>query len=183
MKHRLFKLSTVLLLFLFLGVACEKDEIEYADETIIVSNNPGISVYKMDLDYIDKVWIQITSEGKLNRVLCLDDNSIDNYKLDSNNRLIPNYRYLLKSGYIVGDANRNAAYTNITFQEYYNYNKKNGVNSWPDELIKPRIVDKNPYQELYWMGCLDCKIKEFTLAQINEMIENGTLEEHFTKVK
>ena len=171
------------MLILFIGVSCEKDELDYADESIVVSNKPGVSVYKMNPDYIDKVRVHVTSEG-LSKVLILDDNTLDSYDVDGKGNLIPKYRYVLKSGYTVGgNASSEDSYTDITFAEYYNYNKEHGVNSWPAELIKPRIIDHDPYEEYYWMGCLNCSLKEFTLAQINEMIEKGTLEEHFTKIK
>ncbi len=183
MKPKILKLSVIALLFLFIGASCDKDELDYANESIVVSNNPGVSVYKMNLDYLDKVRVLVTSEG-LSKVPILDDSTLDSYIVDGNGNLIPKHRYVLKSGYVVGgNANSEDSYTDITFTEYYNYNKEHGVNSWPVELLKPRIIDNAPYEEYYWMGCLDCAIKEFTLGQINEMIENGTLEEHFTKIK
>ncbi len=182
MNPKFLKLSTVVLLLIFIGTSCQKDEFEYADESIIISNHPGVFVYKTSFDYLDKVWIQVTPDGNLNRILSLttDDN---NLVIDKEGNITPKYRHLLKSGYIVGDAHEWAAYTDISFTEYLDYNEKNNVNSWPMELIELRIVDKNPYEELYWMGCLNCSIKEFTLGQINEMIEKGTLEEHFTRIK
>ncbi|MFV0267366.1 MAG: hypothetical protein ACK5HT_09545 [Draconibacterium sp.] len=182
MKPKILKLCIWALLFLIIGAGCQKDELDYADESIVVSNKPGITVYKMNLDYIDKVRIHVTSEG-LSKVPILDDSTLNSYNIDSKGNLMPKYRHLLKSGYIVGGGTRNASFTDITFTEYYNYNKEHGVNSWPAELIRPRIIDNDPYEELYWMGCLDCGLKEFTLGQINEMIENGTLEEHFTRMK
>ena len=182
MKTILFKISIIFLLLSLMGAGCQKDEIEYADESIVVSNNPGVSVYKMNLNYLDKVFVEVTPEG-LNKVLALDDKTLDSYTMDSKGKLMPKYRHLLKSGYIVGGGSRKASFTDITFTEYYNYNKEHGVSSWPDELIKSRIIDNDPYEELYWMGCLGCSIKEFTLAQINEMIENGNLEEHFARIK
>jgi hypothetical protein len=182
MKPKILKLNVIALLFLFFGASCQKDELEYADESIIVSNNPGVSVYKMNLDYLDKVRVEVTTEG-LNKVLALDDKNLDSYNIDSKGNLMPKYRHLLKSGYIVGGDGSKASFTDITFTEYYKYNKENGVSCWPDELIRPRIIDNDPYVEYYWMGCLNCTIKEFTLGQINDMIESGTLEEHFTRIK
>jgi hypothetical protein len=184
MKPKILKLSSVFLLLLFMGVSCQKDEIEYADENVVVYNNPGFHVYKTKANYFDKVWVEVTSDGKLNKILIIDEKNVHlNYKLDKNGELQPTYRHLLKSGYIVGGAAQQAQYTDITFTEYYNYNKENKVNSWPDELIWARIVDEDPYEELYWMGCLDFKIEKFTLGEINNMIENGTIDSVFTKLK
>lgn len=182
MKPKILKLCIVALLFLFIGAGCEKDELDYADESIVVSNNPGVTVYKMNLDYLDKVRVKVTPEG-LSKVPILDDNTLDSYDIDCKGKLMPKYRHLLRCGYIVGGGSSKASFTDITFTEYYNYNKEHGVNSWPAELIIPRIIDNDPYEAFYWMGCLDCAIKEFTLGQINEMIESGTLEEHFTRLK
>lgn len=84
---------------------------------------------------------------------------------------------------MVGDAHQRAAFTDITFTEYLRYNEKHGIDHWPDELLWPRIIDKDPYTELYSIGCLDCAEKIFTLGEINKMLEEGTIEEHFTKLK
>ncbi len=182
MKPKIIKLSAVFLLLLFLGAGCQKDEIEFADESIVVSNHPGVFVYKTNDDYLDKVWIQITPEGELNQILALDRND-SNIEINKNGNVMPRYRHLLKSGYIVGDAHKWAAYTNITFKEYLKYNEENGVTCWPHELIWPRIINKDPYSELFWWGCLNCTTQEYTLGEINEMIEKGTLETVFTKLK
>ncbi len=166
----------------FIGVSCQKDELDFADESIIVKNTLGISVYKMNPDYFDKIFVEVTPEG-LNKVLALDPKNLNSYTIDSKGKLMPKYRHLLKSGYMVGGSSSNASYTDISFTEYYEYNKDHNTSSWPDDLIKPRIIDNDPYKEYYWMGCIDCEQKEFTLGQINEMIENGTLENYFTRIK
>lgn len=41
MKSKIFRLCPVVLLFLFLGASCQKDDFEYADESISISNRPG----------------------------------------------------------------------------------------------------------------------------------------------
>lgn len=182
MKPKILKLGTIVLLLLFAGAGCQKDVINYDDESITVSNNPGVFVYKTKDSYMDKVWVQITPEGELNQILALDRKDT-NIEIDKDDNVIPLYRHLLKSGYVVGDAHKWAAYTDITFKEYLSYNEKNGTGSWPEELIWPRIIDRNPYVELYWWGCLNCKTEKYTLGEINTMIENGTLETVFTKLK
>ena len=180
MNPEILNLTTVVLLLLFTGASCQKDEMEYADENIVVSNRPCVFIFKTKDNYSDKIWVQITPEGNLNRIPVLNK---QNYDIDKNGKLKPKYRYILKSGYMVGDAHEWAAFTDITFTEYLSYNEKYGITHWPDTLLWPRIIDKDPYIELFWMGCLDCKIKEFTLGEINEMIEDGTIEKHFTKLK
>ena len=45
MKRALEFIFVSLFLF-FIGNGCEKNEIEYADESIVVDNWPGVAVYK-----------------------------------------------------------------------------------------------------------------------------------------
>ncbi len=103
MKLKKLKLLSIFLLLLFVGAGCQKDEIEYADESIIVSNHPGFFVYKTNINYLNKVWVQITPDGNLNGILSLTRND-NNLVIDREGNIMPSYRHLLKSGYIVGDA-------------------------------------------------------------------------------
>lgn len=182
MKPKILKLSSIFLLILFIGAACQKEELEYADESIVMINKPGFFLFKTKSDYSSKIWIQITPENELSAIPILTKET-QNYIIDRKGNVNRTNWYILKNGYTIGPAHRWAAYTNISLTEYLEYNEKNKVNSWPNELIWPRIVDKDPYEELYWMGCLDCQEKRFTLGEINEMIEKGTLETVFTKLK
>ncbi len=182
MKPKIIKLTAIFLLLLFIGAGCKKNEIEIADESIVVDNHPGVEVYKTNGNYFNYITVSINETGQISRQpdYTLNDPRI---KMDKKGRVTYNSRWLLKSGYIVDmEAHHNDAYTNITFQEYVDYNTKNGV-VMPSELILPRIIEKDPYIKFYHMGCLNCKLKEFTLGEINQMIENGTLEEHFEKIK
>jgi hypothetical protein len=182
MKQIILKLSSLVLLLFFIGAGCQKDEIKYADESITVSNNPGFFLFKTKSDYSDKIWVQITPENELNQIPTLTKDS-QNYLIDNKGNVKRTNWYILKNGYVIGPAHEWAAYTDISLKEYLAYNEKNNVNQWSNELIRARIVDKNPYTELYWVGCLDCQIKGFTLGEINDMIKNGTLETVFTKIK
>lgn len=181
MKSKILKLCTAVLLFLFFGAGCQKDEFEYADEDIILSSNPGFFVFKTKNNYKDKIWVQITPEGLLNAIPTLTGDT-PNIKIDKEGNVSRTNLYLLKSGYIVGPAHQWAAYTDITLTEYLQYNRKNNINHWSDELLWPRIVDKDPYLELYGVGCLNCN-KKYSLGEINEMLEDNTIEKHFTKLK
>ena len=68
MKPKILKLTTVVLLFFFTGASCQKDEIEYADESLEISSYPWITIYKSKNDYFNYVDIQITEAGKINAV-------------------------------------------------------------------------------------------------------------------
>ncbi|WP_346856505.1 hypothetical protein [uncultured Draconibacterium sp.] len=174
MKHKVLKLSTVVLLLLFIGASCEKDELDYADESIELSSSPEISVYKTNGDYFSYICIKLTTDG--------EPNAIPDLPVGSANKS-PN-RYRLKSGYIVNvGGSLSDVYTNITYEEYINYNTKNEVSSWPRDLLKSRIIDKDPYVELYTLVGINEPIRIFTLGEINSMIETGTIDEHFARIK
>jgi hypothetical protein len=183
MKTNLLKIFTAFLFMSLLGTGCEKDEIQYADEGIEVSSSPNISVYRTKSDYFNLISLQLLPTGQLNAIpsYTKDDSRI---KVDANGKISPNTRWRLKSGYIVDkESYINRVYTNITFQEYVDYNTKNKVAGWPDDLIEPRIIDKDPFIEYYILDGLNKEVKTYTLRDINEMIENGTLETVFTKLK
>ena len=186
MKLKILKFSTLIFLLLFLGGSCQKDEIEFADESIIVSNRPpGLSIYKTRGDYLDKVLIRISDKGEIIATPAINVEDNPNFITDKNGKIKASYRRLLKNGYIVGGGWLDAAYTNITFDEYVTYNQKHNVVVWPVELLEPRIIDRDPYLEFYASVCHgnDCQVQEFTLGEIYEMLENGTIEEHFTRYK
>lgn len=121
-------------------------------------------------------------DGTLNACETLRKERSD-IKIDNNGKMVPTCRHPLKNGYVVGCGDRYRVFTNITYDEYVKYCDKHGTNHWPYELIEPRIIDRKPYIEYYEMGCLNCGKKEFTLKQIYEMLEKGTIEDHFTRLK
>ncbi len=65
MKSKIFKLFPLVLLFLFLVASCQKDDFEYADESIEVYNSPGIAVYKTRNDYINCIAVKVDSLNNL----------------------------------------------------------------------------------------------------------------------
>ena len=182
MKTKILKLRTIFLLLLFIRASCQKDEIEYADESIIVNNHPGFFLFKTKVDYSDKIWVQVNSNDELTQIPILTHDS-QHYNIDNKGNVKRTNWYILKNGYIIGPANERAVFTNISLTEYLNFNVINNINHWPDNKIKPRIIDEDPYLELYFMGCLDCEFREFSLREINKMIENGILEAVCTKIK
>jgi hypothetical protein len=182
MKSKIFKLCTAVLLFLFLGASCQKDEIEYADESIEISFEHDISIYKTRRDYFNYVFLQITEEGKLNNVpsYILSDPRIS---VDAKGNAEQNFRWRLKSGYILDkEASHKKVFTDITIREYIEYNSAHNIAVWPDSLISPRIIDRDPFIEYYYSD--DTGLPEvITIGEINDMIENGSLETVFTKLK
>ena len=183
MKPKILKLTTVVLLFLITEASCQKDEIEYADESIEISSYPWITIYKSKNDYVNYVDIQITEEGKINAVpsYSVKDPRIS---IDTNGNIKQNFRWRLKSGYILDmNVSLREAFTDITISEYVKYNTKNNVAVWPDSLILPRIIDMDPFLEFYHYDGIGKPERIFTIGEINEMIETGTLETVFTRLK
>jgi hypothetical protein len=151
---------------------------------MIVDNQPpGVAIYKTKGDYIDYVTLQVLPDGRLNKIPSLTLEYLNAYFEDHGEKL--KTRWHLKNGYVIdiGGTAMNESFTDITMQEYAAYNTANNTGGWPNDLIKPRIIDNDPFTEFYYMFCLHCKTIEFSIGEINEMLENGTIEEHFTKLK
>ncbi len=183
MKPKILKFSTLALLLLFIGASCQKDDIEYADESIVVNNSPDISIYKTNGDYYNFITITITPKGIISAIpdYTIGDKRI---RVENNGEISPNTRWHLKSGYIVDkESHIDKVFTDITYQEYINYNITNNVRSMPTDLIESRIINRDPFIEFYNISGINKPYKEFTLGELNKMIENGTIEEHFIKLK
>ena len=183
MKSKIFKLCTAVVLFLFLGASCQKDEIEYADESIEISSYPGISIYKTNDDYFNNISVQLTPEGQPNGIpaYTLSDPRVT---VDKDGTVNANFRWRLRSGYIIDkEAYLDYVFTDISVQEYVDWNTVNKVAGWPSNLIEPRIIDKDPFTEFYYLNGTNKPHEIFTIGEINNMIENGTLETVFTKLK
>ena len=183
MKQKKLKLITVVLLLMFIGAGCQKDEIELADESIEISSYPGINIYKTKGNYIDYVDVQITSEGNLNALPSYNAKD-PRIIINANGNVKQNFRWRLKNGYILdNNVSLNEAFTDITIQEYVERNSENGVTVWPLHLIKPRIIDRDPFTEFYHLDGIGKEEQIFTIGDINELIESGTLETVFKKLK
>ena len=182
MKSTIFKLCPIVLIFLFMGASCQKDEIEYADESISISSWPAISVYKTKGDYFSNITVGIDDKKAISSYPDYNVKS-DNVLVNKNGEYNFKYKWLLKSGYIVvqgGDFN--CAVTNISLTEYINFNEPFKTN-WDTVMLAARIIDKNPFTEFYYLNGTNKPHVIFTIGEINDMIENGTIEEQFTKLK
>lgn len=182
MKTTIFKFNTFILLLALIGAGCEKDGIEYAAESIEISSLPGISIYKTNKDYSDKLAIGLDSEGNISQTP-LFGNDPKVVKKNSNGDYILLRRYLLKSGYICEDIYLDEAFTDITITEMVLSFEKYDTKYWSAERYKSRVIDKDPFSEFYYLDGINKPEKKFTLGDINKMIESGTLETVFTKLK
>ncbi len=183
MKHKILKFSTVILLFAFMGASCHKDEIKLDDENIEIElTGSGISIYKTKGDYNHFIAVTIDDKGKLGRIPAIEKD-YPKMRFDSKGRMIYSNCYFLKNGYVLGHLNSYSVITDITIKEYREYNIEKGVTCWPDELILSRILDRNPFTEFYFLAGFNKAPRYFTLGEINKMIEEGTLETVFKKLK
>lgn len=182
MKSKILKLCTAVLLFLFLGTSCQKDEFEYADESISISSWPAISVFKTNGDYFNNITVGLNDKKGINSYPDYHEKS-ENVLVNEKGEYNYKYKWLLKSGYIVvqgGDFN--SAVTDISLTEYVKFNEPFKTN-WDTVMLSSRIIDKNPFAEFYFLNGINKTPKTFTLGEINKMIENETLETVFTKLK
>ncbi len=177
-----FLLSILLLATVILLSNCNKNETDYYNESKIVNNFPDLSVYKTSGDYIDFLHIRVDSNDVVTMFPAYAANST-RINIDKDGKAHQNFRFKLKSGYIVSnEGNVNLTYTDITIQEYFDYVEKNGEDI-PASLFKQRIIDRDPYTEYYNLNGLNAEYKEFTLEEINKLAENNKLETIFTKLK
>jgi hypothetical protein len=183
MKSKILKLCPVVLLFLFLGASCQKDEFEYADESIEVYNSPGIAVYNTKGDYFNLVDLNVDSLNNITmiRSYITGDSRV---LMSENGNITFSNRWRLKSGYIVAkEVSIRYSFTNITLKEYVDYTTKYNSGAWTDEMLLPRIIDRDPFLSFYYLNGINQSEMKFTLGEINEMLENGTIEKYFTKLK
>ena len=164
-----------------MGASCQKDEIEYADEGIEIASHPGISIYKSKSTYKDKLAVCIDKEGNITCTpLFGNDPNIVNKSKDGEFKLIR--RHFLKSGYVLEDIYLDYAFTNITVNEMVETFSKFGAEYWSLERYSGRIIDRDPFFEFYHTNGTGLP-ELITIGEINDMIENGTLETVFVKLK
>lgn len=184
MKSIIFRLCPAVLLFLFLGASCQKDDFEYADESIeVYSSSPGIAIYKTRGDYFNLVDLKVDSSNNITMVRAYITGD-PRVLIDKNGIMTFSNRWRLKSGYIVAtEVWLKYSFTNITLKEYVDYTTKHNSGAWTSEMLLPRIIDRDPFLTYYHLSGINQGEKKFTLGELNDMIEKGTIEEQFTKLK
>ncbi len=182
MKQKKLKLITVVLLLMFIGAGCQKDEIELADESIEISSYPGINIYKTKKDYRNKLALGLDSEGNVSETPLFGDNPA-NVKLNSDGNYVLIRRLFLKSGYICEDIDIDYAFTNITITEMVESFENYSSGYWSTDRYESRIIDRDPFTEFYHLDGIGKEEQIFTIGDINELIESGTLETVFKKLK
>ena len=122
-----YLLSILLFFTIMLLTNCKKSNIDYYDESKIVNNTPGLSVYKTNGDYINFIHIRIDSNDVITRSPAYNTSDSRVY-FDNDGNAHQNFRFKLKSGYIVSnEGSDDLTYTNIllyllTFLDRVSYN-------------------------------------------------------------
>ena len=170
---------TAIFAFIFFG--CEKDEVDYADESITLSTTtPCFSIYKTKQNYFNNIAVKMDESHKLIGYPGYDatDGRID---IDNNGKVTYNRRWKLKSGYIAAtEMGPNLVFPNVTFQEFVDYQSEDNEYI-PREYIASKVTDFEPFAEYYIPKECGYPGVEITLGELNDMIENGTLETFFNK--
>lgn len=182
MKPKILKLSTVVFLLLFIGASCQKDEIEYADDNIEILADPGISIYKTASNYEAYLPVCIDTIGNITCTPLFGDDSLIVKKDKTQNYLLKN-RYFLKSGYILEDINFNSAFTDISIDEMIDKYMEFGPQYWTLDKYYERIIDDDPFIEFYYLSDIEKRNIVLTIGEINDMIQNETLETVFKRLK
>jgi hypothetical protein len=173
--------KTFIIINLFLALVFLTNCVEYADEDIVVNGaESGLSLYKTKKDYYNYITIRLDS----NDVITMSPSyNIDDPRISyKNGKVEYKLHWRLKNDYILSEEMQSdLVFTDITFQELVEYIEKNGGNI-PIEWFTERIIDKNPFLEFYYLKN-ELRSKNFTIKEINEMIENKTIEDYFNKTK
>jgi len=182
MKTQFKKLITLTtLLFLIIGFGCQKEEIAY--ESIVVSSYPSISIYKTKGNYLDNIMVGINAKNEVISYPDFDEKS-SAVIAGRNGEYKSKYKWLLSSGYVVVKNNDyiDSAVTDVSLTEFINFNEPNKTN-WTCEMLTKRIIDTDPFISFYNLNGINKAEKTFTLGELNDMIENGTIEDYFEKLK
>ncbi|MEI7501254.1 MAG: hypothetical protein WCK84_12515 [Bacteroidota bacterium] len=175
-------LILAVLIIAIILACCKKEKTEPNNQNIVLTTEtPGFSIYKTKADYFNCVFVGIDSNENITMTPAYNSNSPFILK-DENGNIFYTQRWKLNQGYIVSkEMSFPIAFTSITFQELVEYTDKNGGDI-PISWFNSRIVDKNPFTEFYYTKNLNPP-REITLGEINKMIEDGTLETVFTRIR
>ncbi len=158
-------------LFFFSSVNCNKKKTE--------AQYPGISVYKTNSDYLDK----ITAGIKNNKIY---RGPYDDFYFYTNTDTIFKGRIRLSRNYII-DTEADLihdAFLDFSFKDFKIWTTKYGK-TLPDDTIWKHILDKDPYVEFYRIKDRDMFFNdgELDTTGLNQIILDNELEKYFYKLK
>ena len=176
------KLLIAVLVIPIIFCSCKKESLDIDNENIILRlDPPGVAIYKSNGDYFKYVYVGIDSSKNITNTPAYNSNS-PFIVTDNSGNVTYTQRWKLKHGFIASkEMTYSIAFTNVTFQEQVEYVDKNGGDI-PVSWFNSRIIDKNPFTDYYYSKA-GYPAKEITLGELNKMIENGSLETVFTKIK
>jgi len=156
---------------------------------------PGYSIYKTQSDYFDYYNTAVNKKGEVDSYRYIDFNS---KVFVSGGDTIFSRRVRLADGYVLSnEISIKDCFTDITFPEYIGLLSSN---SNMNEKIQERIIDVEPFVEFYAISIGDAEkyLEQFidTLPlgeathealkkrakEINEIIANGDLKDHFRRI-
>ncbi len=171
MKSKILKLSTVILLFLFIGAGCDW-----------MYNSPVTGIvwlYKTKGDYRHLYTIKMSGE-EISANACWElDKSL---WTGLNEDTIYKWRQNAANGYIIsGPAKLTDVYLSLTYKEVLlkEIALNNPGHPLPDDTLRKYILDEDPYLEFY--RCTDLGPDDS--VKINKIIQNGEIEKYFERLK
>ncbi|MDA3927904.1 MAG: hypothetical protein PF541_03035 [Prolixibacteraceae bacterium] len=173
MKTNIFIIG--LLLGLFFNVSCSKEEI----------TKPGLVIVKLqNVEDFDKVFIGMYEDNEIWRTPSfgwLDERSgiIDSDSILLTRKILSNEFVLVAEGLVYG----RDAMLDLTVKEYIKMQNELGELSIPEDVILEHVVDKEPYIEFYYDENRPRIFELNDVDEINDIIENGELDQYFKKVK
>jgi len=180
MKHTLSVLTILTVLSTLLTALCSCHPDPYED--------PPFSLYKTRADYFEYYNVDLDKHGlpKGNRAYSIDDSRIRIIDNDT----VYTFRVRLDNDYVLcGESTVNSQFTDIRIPEMVKLSSEGKYFS--DTELKDRIIDPDPFTEFYSVPSTYIYEASGTISEallmkaieINEIIKEGKLEDHFTKLK
>ncbi len=172
MKSKILKLSTIILLFLFIGAGCDW-----------MYNSPvlyNVDIYKTRGDYRHLYTIKISGE-EISANNCWERNKVLWSGL--NQDTICDRRQYGANGYVISETDRlTDVYLSLTYKEVVlkEIALNNPGHALPDDTLSKYILDEGPYLE-FWRCTTTLQLSDS--IKINQIIQNGQIEKYFERLK
>lgn len=194
---KIFKNTIVVVLIALSFYSCEK-----WPGVKCCADPPPFSIYKTKGDYFHYYSTWLDKKGRVSHLLDVDKDEAIVYHYEGFEGY--HLRIKLDSGYLLGgEITPNDVFTGLTFSEY-NELFDRGELTKLDSLLENNIIDNDPFTDyyslpfyevfndsvgsLFWDDSLSHKETDFRqlaviAKEINQIIAEGKLEEHFKKIK
>jgi hypothetical protein len=180
MKTTLLKIGAFLLLFALVGVSCKKDEedLSYLDNEKIFEFHPGaFAIYKTKNDYFFNVSVTPMQGYIFSPELKKENLTFYKGKYHNPSRFRLNDNYIVSIG-----ESPSSCFTSLSFDEYVREELAPVVGVVNQKVID-NIVDRNPFTEFYRSPDSFNGKTWITIDEMNSLIREKRLGEHFIKIK